>query len=353
MNELILSGTVIYGEKLEPRKNSYIVIEGAAIKEIGEGEVDSVAAGIISPGFVNAHTHIGDSCVKDLPYLPLDDLVKPPQGIKHKILAEIDEKTLIASMRASILQMIGCGTVLFADFREGGASGAKALRDALSGLDIGCKLFGRDEIVPEVMDGVGISGASDMSFEVALEFRNVARSLNLPFAIHAGERDESDILPALTLCPDHLVHMVHAEKSHIKQIVAEDIPVVVCIRSNLVTGVGLPPLRSMLDAGVLIGIGTDNVMLNSPDILLEMEFLSKIYRLDDRDVLKMATINGIRILEDPTYCGIMEGGIADLVLISDESLNMRGTGEPVRGIVRRASSTDLIARVKSGLLEVS
>ncbi|VUT27884.1 MAG: chlorohydrolase [Candidatus Syntrophoarchaeum sp. GoM_oil] len=354
MRELILTGTVIYGEDLQVLKDSYLVIREGIIKEVGSGSkgVDSAFHGIIIPGLVNAHTHIGDSSVKDIEYLPLDDIVKPPNGIKHRLLAEIDPEALVSSMRESILQMIGCGTVLFSDFRERGISGAEALREALYGLNIGCKVFGRGEVSPDLMDGIGISGASDMDPEKLSELKNDAKKHNMSFAIHAGEKDESDIDLALGLDPDILIHMVNARESDIKHIADRDIPLVICTRSNLVTGVGLPPLPDMIDAGVLIGIGTDNVMLNSPDILTEMEFVSKIYRIDDKAVFKMATINSRRILDDPTYCGIIEGGLADIAVVSGESLNMRGFRDPIRSIVRRGSSSDIIAYIRKGEMEI-
>ncbi|MHC1596234.1 MAG: amidohydrolase family protein [Candidatus Syntropharchaeales archaeon] len=354
MSELILAGTLLYGEDLEVLNDSYIVVDEGNIKEVGSGAMglDAALEGIVIPGFVNAHTHIGDSSAKDLEYLPLDDIVKPPHGIKHRILAELDMDALVSSMRESISQMIGCGTVLFSDFREGGISGAEALRGALYGLNIGCKVFGRDEVSPEIMDGIGISGASDMDYKTLLNLKANAKNCDMPFAIHAGEKDASDIDLALELSPDLLIHMVHARDSDIKRMAVCEIPLVICIRSNLVTGVGLPPLSDMLDAGIVIGIGTDNVMLNSPDILTEIEFVSKLYRLDDGVVLKMATINGRRILDDATYSGIVEGSVADICVVSHKSSNMRGFKDPIRSIVRRATSADIIAYIRRGEVEI-
>ncbi|HEC57743.1 MAG TPA: amidohydrolase [Candidatus Syntrophoarchaeum butanivorans] len=353
MSEVILAGTIIYGEDLEVLTDSYLVVEKGIIKEVGSGSgVDAVIDGIIIPGLVNAHTHIGDSFFKDPPHLPLDELVKPPHGLKHRLLADIDRETLIDSMRVSIMQMIRSGISLFADFREGGSFGAEALRAALSGMNIESLIFGREEVAPDVMDGIGVSGAGDSDPEELLKMRERARELGMPFAIHAGEIDGSDIDDALDLHPDHVVHMVHADTRHIRRMADLDIPLVICIRSNLLTGVGIPPLLSMLDTGILTGIGTDNVMLNSPDVLTEMEFLSKVYRLDDREVLRMATINGRKILADPGYCGIMEGRDADITVISRKSLNMQGFKDPVRSVVRRATASDIIACMRKDRVEV-
>ena len=51
--------------------------------------------------------------------------------------------------------------------------------------------------------------------------------------------------------------------------------VVVCPRANGIVGAGVPRVAKMLDLGCIIGIGTDNVMLNSPDILRELDYIWK------------------------------------------------------------------------------
>jgi len=56
------------------------------------------------------------------------------------------------------------------------------------------------------------------------------------------------------------------------------------------TGVGLPDVLKMLDLGIAVGVGTDNVMLNSPNMFEEMQFLAKALLHDDRQVFKMCTL---------------------------------------------------------------
>ena len=54
----------------------------------------------------------------------------------------------------------------------------------------------------------------------------------------------------------------------------------------------------MQKSGCTLAIGTDNVMINSADMFREMDFIWKITmgihkkRLDPREILKMATVNG-------------------------------------------------------------
>ena len=72
-------------------KKGYIEFNKEKIIEIGEGNPPQkpICKGLIVPTFVNAHTHIGDSFIKekgiDLPK-NIEELVAPPDGFKHRLL---------------------------------------------------------------------------------------------------------------------------------------------------------------------------------------------------------------------------------------------------------------------------
>ena len=100
-HEYIVSGTILYGDDFEPREG-YVVISGRKIKEIGFERHDSEVSGLICPAFINAHTHVGDSIAKDLPYMPLVDLVAPPDGLKHKILGAASAAEISEGIKATL-----------------------------------------------------------------------------------------------------------------------------------------------------------------------------------------------------------------------------------------------------------
>src|SRR5574341_205962 len=163
-----LKGTIIYGDDFEPI-DGYLTIENGIIRNIEESKITSDA--IIAPCFVNAHTHIGDAVIKDPPYLPLEELVQPPHGLKHRVLRETSYSDLVTSMRASINDMIKTGTCAFADFREGGLAGVRALKDALLGTDkIEAKIFGRpmdnDMSYLDLCEGTGLSSTNDLDIDL-------------------------------------------------------------------------------------------------------------------------------------------------------------------------------------------
>jgi len=330
-----LSGTVLWGDDFEPVQGTLVVEDGEVVR-LDEERVDS--EDIVVPAFVNAHTHTGDSIAKEAGRgLSLEELVAPPDGLKHRLLREADRDELVQAMHRSLSYMAETGTTSHLEFREGGTNGVRAIREAGEGVDVDSVVFGRgDPEVIDVADGYGASGAGDGEFG---RQRTAARNAGKPFAIHAGEVDASDINPALDLDPDLLVHMVHAEPLHLDRVEDSEIPVAVCPRSNLVTDVGLPPVEELLER-TTVALGTDNVFLNSPSMFREMEFAAKLFDVDAADVLRMATRAGAEIL-GANYGTIAAGREARLVVLDGDSNNLAGYRDAVRAVVRRADAADV------------
>ncbi|NIA03326.1 MAG: amidohydrolase family protein [Nitrospirae bacterium] len=341
----------------------YLCTKDEKITEIGtDTAVDADITGLIAPCFVNAHTHIGDSIVKDPPITDLDSLVKPPFGLKHQILRSTSVKDIQDAMCTTLDDMIATGTCTFCDFREGGLKGTSMLTDILSGFEriTGLVLNRAEEPenpkpseidkLLEVGSGMGMSGVNDAPIDIIEECVAKAHSAGKMFAIHAGEKNASDISASIDLGPDFIVHMTHASDSDIKHLNKADIPVVICPRSNFVTRVGAPtrpPIKRMLDAGLTVGVGTDNVMLNSVNMFSEMEVLSKVYGLDDRQVFKMCTLSGAKILGlDQDSGSILEGKKAKLMVLDYGSPNLSNSSNLVSSLVRRGRPDDIIAIIK-------
>jgi len=329
------TGTILRGREFEPIEGRLVVSDGR-IDAIEQTPVDS--SDIILPAFVNAHTHIGDSIAKEAGGgLSLEELVAPPDGLKHRLLRAASREELVTGMTQSLRFMQRGGTAACLEFREGDVDGVEMLADAAAGLDIEPLAFARGSIdAMEAGDGFGASGANDNTFD---RERHATREAGKPFGIHAGEVDSSDINPALDLEPDFLVHMVHPEPVHLDRIADSQIPIVVCPRSNLVTDVGLSPYEELADRTTL-ALGTDNVMLNSPSMFREMEFLAKLSDLPATEILRMATINGAEIAG--LDYGLLEPGRnARLLVLDGDSDNLIGARDPVRAVVRRAGVDDI------------
>jgi len=330
-----IEGTILVGPDFEPVEGR-IIVENGEIQAIEETATDSDA--IVLPAFVNAHTHIGDSIAKEAGGgLSLDELVAPPDGLKHRLLRSTDRKTKLKAMSRTLQQMEATGTAGFLEFREGGVEGVEMLLDAVDGQQIEPVIFGREtEAAMQAGDGFGASGARDSEFD---QLREATRNAGKLFGIHAGERDASDIHPALDLEPDFLVHLVYAQQSHFDRIEENEIPAIVCPRSNLVTNVGVPPIRELTER-TTVALGTDNVMTNSPSMFREMEFAAKLSDLPAETILRMATLNGAKIAG--LNCGVIEEGRdAKLLVLDGDSDNLSYAKDVVRAVVRRAGHADI------------
>lgn len=361
MDEYVVGGKVLCGPDLE-LKTGYVHVERGRIVEIEERRAvkpqDCTAFGVVIPSLINAHTHLGDSIIKDVPFDTLDKLVRPPDSIKHQALRAVSTKALVQAMHRSLIDAVSTGTSLLADFREGGIDGINALKTAQNLLKtVQVVIFGRpndarnyivEEEIDTILDnaqGLGLSGTNDFDSSIISYVTKRAQERGKLVAIHAGEKDGSDIDSALTLRPDCLIHMTYASKRQIES----GIPIVVCPRSNLMTGVGSsfrhPPIAQMFESTV-VGLGTDNVMLNSLNMFSEMEFVSKAYLRDDRKVLQMATINNAKILRRDHEVGSIETGKnANLLIINHKSNNLYGTRNIISSVVRRARPDDIICSI--------
>ncbi|MHC1574732.1 MAG: amidohydrolase family protein [Candidatus Methanogasteraceae archaeon] len=355
MREYLLSGSILAGEDFD-LVAGYIRIKDGAIVEVCEeaGSVDSDAHGIVMPCFVNAHTHLGDSVLKDPEITDIASLVRPPDGLKHRVLRETSRQDLVRAIRASVCDMAATGTCAFADFREGGMDGVQALRRAIDGVSVAATILARphppenvDEIdsILGLADGIGISSTNDYAEGVAEAIAMRTHERGGIFAIHAGELDSTDIKDALELDPNLLIHLTHASPDDLRAVVDQSIPVVVCSQSNLLTGVGLPPVEEMLAAGIPVAAGTDNVMFNSVDMFAEMRFLSSLFSLSEQQVFGMCTRAGAVALG--LNCGAIVAGMDASVMVLDmNSHNLVGTTNILRSVVRRARAGDILFRAR-------
>ena len=336
------SGTILRGSSFEPVEGTITVVDGT-IDEITPEPADSER--IIAPALVNAHTHLGDSIAKEAGEgLTLEELVAPPDGLKHRLLETADDDTLVTGMERSLRYAARSGSVACYDFREGGRAGVDLLREAATAVPIDAVAFGRGH--PDVLDnadGYGASGANDDDFA---EARRAARTAGKPFGIHAGEASPDDLDSALALDPDFLVHVVHPQPAHLERIESTQTPVVVCPRSNYLTKVGRAPIETLVER-TTVALGTDNAMLNAPNMFREMAFVATITDLAAVEVLRMATRNGATLLGRRD--GVLEPGRpANLVVLDGDSDNLVGYRDPVRALVRRATVDDVIDVVYRG-----
>jgi len=332
--EQILSGQALLGEDLVLTPADIVIRDGiiAAVEE--NHRAPPV---ILCPALFNAHTHLGDTIAMDCGAAgDLTALVTPPNGLKHRLLAAASRADLVAGMRASLEGMARSGIAGCADFREGGRDGVLALREAARNLPVTPLVFGRDG-GETVAGGLGISSTRDVA-GVEQQVQE-ARQAGKMVAFHAGERDPDDVDSALAFDPDLIIHATHATKKQLRRCAENEIPIAVCPRSNWILGVAgsrdQPPLRLMQECGCRILLGTDNVMFVTPDLFPEMAFVSAVYGLEPRDILRSA-VAGSALAGNPYW--IRPGAPANLFVTDFSGTALRFTRDPLATLVKRANS---------------
>jgi len=355
----IANGIILKGQNLVSSKEN-IVVDGGRIIEIGkdlsEGKIIDVDGAVVCPSFINGHIHIGDSIIKDEGYgLSLSEMVKPPNGIKHKALANAEDDEIIEAMKSSMWDMVNSGTTHFIDYREGGLHGIKLLKEASRDIPIKPIILGRDDSfygdnpdlskvktairkILKVADGIAPSGFGEITDDVARLIVDECSKQGKISSIHVAESEKNQ-MESLEKCNkteiekgvnakfSQLVHVTNPKNDDLDLIKNSSSNVVVCPRANAALNVGVCKLNEMLNLGIRPLIGSDNVMLNSPNMLRELEFSLKLmsvyYKsyIDPVMLLQMATTNvcNHEINNVVQKSHINEGNFAELIIFKSFS----------------------------------
>ncbi len=329
--------------------------EDGVIVEARAGRArDALAHGLIIPGLWNAHTHLGDAVVTQELRGTLEDIVAPPHGLKHRVLAKATDEAVIAAMRRAMATMLRTGTTGCTDFREGGLRGLRQLYAAIHVLPLDGIALGRPvglaydpsetAALLRASDGIAVSAYVDWPAADLEKLAAHARRERKAFAIHCSERVREDIDKVLDLKPTFLVHMVQATDADLERVSDAEVPVVVCPRSNAFFGL-MPDIPRMLSAGIELQLGTDNAMINTPSLLREIELAYHIARrrgeVPAREIFEMA-LRGRRLRNPGSSLGLRVGESADLVV-----LDLPGSTNAFASIVR-ASASDVRLVVSQG-----
>ena len=372
----IANGVILKGEDLIPSRENIVVDDGRIIeigKESSEGKIIDVDGAVVCPSFINGHVHIGDSIIKDEGYgLSLSEMVKPPNGVKHVALANASDDDLIEAMRSSMWQMLESGTTHFIDYREGGIKGVKLLKEASKDIPIKPIILGRDDSfygedpdlskvkiairkLLKIADGIAPSGFGEITMDVAELISEECEKAGKISSIHVAESESnqieslnkyglSEIEKGVKADFSQLVHLTNPKNDDLNLVRQSNQNTVVCPRANATLNVGVVPLNDMVNLGLKPLLGTDNVMLNSPNMLRELEFSLKIMSvyhksyINPAELLKMATTNicKFKINDVVQKSMIMENNFAEFNVFNSFSKN------PYLNIINRAETKNIL-----------
>ena len=381
--------SILYGTDLKFMEKTSVQVTGNTFQKISSKikptkSMVNCKGLLLIPGLINCHTHIGDSIAKDIAINEdVDSKIHPIYGIKQKILRETEPKKLVLFMRKTAKSMIKKGITTFVDFREGGLEGILLIRKALHDIPIRAVILGRIEFyqskkhikknipIPKSYlnqletllkncDGLGISGSNENS-DSSLNQLSKTKKIR---AIHCAETKQSYLKSkrvtkkteperCILLKPNFLVHMTYASKNDLKRISKKVSGIVVCPRANASLAEGIPDIAQMMKMNCNVAIGTDNIMINSPDMFREMDFLWKVTmgihqkRIEPKKILKMATVNAGKLLGKKIGC-IKEGYLADGIFIKKNNLDLDPLQNPHASVVHRVNESSIKAVMIGG-----
>ena len=139
--------------------------------------------------------------------------------------------------------------------------------------------------------------------------------------------------------------MANPKNDDIENLALSKSSLTICPRSNGALNVGINPLKEILDKGEKPLIGTDNIMLNSPNMFRELEFTLKIMKaysrsyISPKDIFKLATTNACH--DDVNIPGLdkayIEVGQKEELFIANCKSN-----NPILSLINRTEIDDIV-----------
>lgn len=336
----------------------------------------------LMPGLINSHTHASMSLFRGLS----DDIALMDWLENHIWPTEakwVNEDFVHTGTELAIAEMIRSGTTCFSDMyyfpdvtaRIASKAGIRATvglividfptvwaNNADEYIDKGLTLhdtYRDDELIKTAFAPHAPYTVSDAPLQ---KLRTFADELELPIHIHvhetAHEVDESvkntklrplQRLDDLGLVSPALVavHMTQLNDAEIKRLAEAGSHVVHCPESNLKLASGFCPVKTLLDNGVNVAIGTDGAASNNNlDMFSEMQTAALLAKgvsqdataLPAHQALEMATINGARALGLDEKTGSLEiGKSADIIAIDFDKIETLPVYDPVSHLVYSCS----------------
>lgn len=374
-------------------------------------EVRDFGQAALMPGFVDLHTHLEYAVFRGM----VDDA--PYSQWKLQVMRKesaLDEEDWAVSADLGATEAVRSGITTIADITDTGASLRAASAAGLRGVvyrevstmdrsQVGAVMAAalddveRWQAAASSRIEVGIAPHSPYSCHPKLfeAVAKVAHDRGLPVSMHlAGSKDEHDFVKygSSLLGQDYreasgwssigwlptgvspvryvyqwgilevprmlAVHCVHLDDGDVEILAKAGVAVAYCPRCNLKLGMGIAPLQELVDAGVLVGIGTDSPASNSTmDFFDEMRIGLLVQRglagearfYPAERFVRMATLDGARALGIDHLVGSLEPGKrADIVAVDLSRSHQVPTRDPYGAVVHTANQDDVLMTMIDG-----
>jgi len=386
--------TMVDGQ--EPMHGARVIISGDSIEEVSDcqrspvpdtEEIINAEGALIMPGLINTHVHSPMTIFRGM----ADDLPLKTWLFDHIFPAEARHINLDTVYWASLLgclEMIASGTTTSVDsyfiadgiVKAAARAGIRALvaqgvidfpapgvPDPEENLDVASAFLERwigssDLITP----GLFCHSPLTCSRETLQKAYEISTGVDAPLEIHLSETKEEPpeikgrtglrpvfYLDDLGLLNSNLIaaHAIHLDEEEIDLLAKRGVKIAHCPESNMKLGSGIAAAAKMLKKGVTVGLGTDGCASNNDlDLFGEMDTAAKLAKvaaldptiLDARTVLKMATIEGARVIGLGDSIGTIETGKkADIIIVDTHTPHMTPMYNPYSQLVYSATGGDV------------
>jgi 5-methylthioadenosine/S-adenosylhomocysteine deaminase len=152
----------------------------------------------------------------------------------------------------------------------------------------------------------------------------------------------------------HCVHITPEDMAIMRE---KNIDVITNPASNCKLASGIAPVKEMINAGLRVGIGTDGPASNNAlDMFREMYLLTSLQRIllsdaaamDANDVLTMAVKTGAEIMGLDKCTGLVEGMLADLIVIDLSLPNMQPKNDIIKNVVYAGGKQNVVLTMING-----
>lgn len=374
--------------------NGYLVFDNDIIQEIGS-MINYIAdkadkwidakGGILLPGFINAHTHCGM-----IPFRSLgDDCPDRLRRFLFPLEKEVVDETLIELSTAyAIAEMQLAGITTMCDmyyFENVVADVAKNMNmrafvgetiinqqtpdstNTKESMDYTVALINKWQYDKLIHPIIAPHAPNTNTEQCLRDILDLSKKYQVPITLHVSEmnyemeyfREKYNQTPIEFLesigffeVPVILAHGIMLTKNDIK--ILEKYPnvsVVHCIGANTKSAKGVAPIRSLLDHGVTVALGTDGPSSgNTLDLFTQMRMMANFQKtyLNDRsafpakEIVRLATAGGARALGLEHEVGSLKVGMkADLTLVETQSVNMFPIYDAYAVLVYSANATNV------------
>ncbi|MCM3569944.1 amidohydrolase [Neobacillus mesonae] len=392
MKTLIKNAWVLtMNEQMEQFPNGYLMVDDEKISEAGTMDslpkavsydrcIDAKGA-ILLPGMVNTHTHIGM-----IPFRSLGD--DYPDRLRRFLFPLenecMNEQLAYTSGKYAIAEMQLAGVTTFFDmyyFEQQLAEAADEMHsrallaesvidtvtvdvpDPMGGLQYAEEFLPKWQGHHRIQASIGPHAPYSNTIEVLQKADALSKKYDVPWMMHVSEMDFElekyrkernqtpvEFLEEIGVLSSRLVaaHCIHLTDHDIELLKKYDVKVAHCIGANTKSAKGVARVRDLINAGVIVGLGTDGPSSgNTLDLFSQMRMFANFHKtyLHDRSafpaeqIVKLATIGGAKALGLEEQIGTIEAGKqADFILVETDSVNMFPIYDPYSALVYSANA---------------